>query len=111
MSWINKKIVLSLTALLIAYLGYGQSPCGNNLKLDNKSDSNFTVEIKTNSAYTCELYSLINGEYELLNSVNGYGNGLKSFNDLDNKMIYKVLVKFDSTNPLCESRQLSGITL
>lgn len=106
----------ALTYLLIIFFltisfGFSTENCDSKLELKEVKETSFLIAIEASGAFQAEIFYIEEGEYISQEEKSGNGNSEIEFNNIAEDRIYKITVKYSNSNPLCETRQLSGLKL
>jgi hypothetical protein len=93
------------------FSSFSNNPCNSKLELKEIKESSFLVEIEASGQFSAELLYIENGEYFTQEKKSGNGNSQLEFLNIEEGKVYKILVKYSNAEPLCSTRQLSGLTL
>lgn len=104
------KYLLSFL-ILISLFSFDAEKCTSKLELKEIKENSFLVSIEASGAFTAEMFYIQKGEYISQEVKSGNGNSEIEFTNIEKGKIYKIVVNYSDSNPLCETRQLSGLKL
>jgi hypothetical protein len=97
--------------ILISLFSFDTKKCASKLEMKEIKENSFLIKIEAASTFTAELFYIQEGEYISQEVKSGNGNSEIEFTNIEKGKIYKIVVNYSDSNPLCETRQLSGLKL
>lgn len=107
------KIYINLFSffILLGFSSFNTKNCDSKLELKETKETSFIINIETSNSFSAEIFYIKDGEYFSKEIKSGNGNSEIEFTGIEKNVIYKIVVKYSDSNPLCQTRQLSGLKL